>query len=261
MRATDWDKIAPEYFDNIESPFTKGVRNPIYRLLNEIEGHNKKSVLEVGCGTGTMIPFLSRNFDHVIAIDISRKMIEIAKEKYKGYKNVEFMHMDMAKISSMKKKFDVIVSVNSLIMPNIAKINQVLHKIHLNLKRGGYFVAIFPSFDALIYQAVITYDKEYDKTGDKIKARRATNKIIAKRHHDFCYGFLYYNSKEDRQKHFFGFEILYRLRKAGFKKISIEKVLYPWEGIKSEPNPKRFSGQLYDKLWDWCIFAQKTAKK
>lgn len=51
------------------------------------------TVLEFGCGTGRLIFQLNKYFKKIIGIDISDKMIEVAKilEKEKGCQNVEFL--------------------------------------------------------------------------------------------------------------------------------------------------------------------------
>jgi SAM-dependent methyltransferase len=254
MRSTDWDRIAPEYFKQIESPFSKGVKNPIFSLVRRVGNLERKSVLELGCGTGTLIPFLAKNFRKVVAVDISKKMIEIAKRDNPDHENVEFKVMDMLNITRLRRKFDVIVSVNSLLMPNIPKINSVLKKVHKLLKKKGVFVAIMPGMDSLIYQAMITYDKEFEKRHNRKKARMVTSRIISKRHHDFCYGFF---NVGGLQKHFYGFELDYRLKKAGFRNFRIGKVHYPWEMMECDPNPKRFVGGIYEEIWDWTIYAVK----
>ncbi|MEM3394157.1 MAG: class I SAM-dependent methyltransferase, partial [Candidatus Methanomethylicia archaeon] len=49
-------------------------------------------VLELGCGTGVYTRKLAKKFPGlgITAIDISEKIISIAKEKLKKYKNVKF---------------------------------------------------------------------------------------------------------------------------------------------------------------------------
>ncbi|MFH0869780.1 MAG: class I SAM-dependent methyltransferase [archaeon] len=255
MRSTDWDKIAPEYYKHIDSPFSKGVKNSIFRMIRKVADPENGVVLEVGCGTGALVPFLSRNFKRVIAVDISKKMVEIAQEKNSTLENVEFKVMDMLNITRLQEKFDVIVAVNSIIMPNIVKVNKVLKKIYRVLKRGGTFIGIFPSFDATVYHALITYDKEFEKRHSRKKAKRATNRLISQKQQDFCYGFFCSGGK---QKHFYGFELIYRLRLAGFKKIRLGKVEYPWESVEFDPNPKRFLDEkVYDRIWDWIVHVEK----
>ncbi|MDD5054074.1 MAG: class I SAM-dependent methyltransferase [Candidatus Nanoarchaeia archaeon] len=256
MKSTHWDKMSSDYFNQINSPFSKGIRNPIFKRLKSIKNSKNKSVLEIGCGTGTLIPFLSKNFKKVVAIDISKQMIEKSKKESEGLKNVELKAMDALNIGRLKQEFDAIVCVNSLIMPNIVKINAILKKINKSLKKNGWLIGIFPSFDSTIHQALITYDKEYEKRKDRRKARIATSKILSFKRHDFVYGFVYANEAENRQKHYFRFELEYRLKKAGFLKIKIGKVHYPWSDFE-DPEPSRFNDPIYEKMWDWAISARK----
>jgi ubiquinone/menaquinone biosynthesis C-methylase UbiE len=258
MRSTDWDKIAPDYFEHVESPFSKGVKNPLYKAIKQVPDRKRKTVLEVGCGTGTMLRFLSRNFKHVVALDISKKMIEVAQEKNKACHNIEYIVSDAALLSKIRKKFDVVVAVNSILMPNIPKVNKVLRSIKRKLKRGGVFISIIPSFDSFIYQVLVMYDREFEKRKSRKKARRITNLRMSNNRHDFCYGFLYNDCAKDRQKHFFGFEIEYRLRKAGFGKIEMSQVFYPWKQVIGIDDPSYYekNNHVYKRLWDWVVIAR-----
>jgi hypothetical protein len=123
------------------------------------------------------------------------------------------------------------------------------------LKRGGVFVGIMPSMDSLIYHGLIIYDREYEKRKSRQRARIATGKILASRNHDLVYGF--FNS-EGKQKHYYGFELSYRFRKAGFRKIRIGRLTYPWDTIEYDSTAMKFSdSKVYDELWDWTVYAEK----
>lgn len=250
MRSTDWDKVAERYFEEVDSPFMKGVKNPIPRMLGQVKNASEKSVLEIGCGLGTLTPSLARRFKRVIGIDISRRMIELAEKKHGNLKNVEFKVMDALNICRLQRKFDVVVTVNGIIMPNIQKVNKVLRRARRVLKRGGVFLGIFPSADAVVYQAMVSYDLEYDRLGKRKIARLRASRLISKKKHDFCYGLFNYDGK---QKWFYGQELEYRLKKAGFKDIRICKVRYPW----SHPRSDELLGKnLYEAPWDWVVSAK-----
>jgi SAM-dependent methyltransferase len=65
-----------------------------------------KSVLDIGCGTGSHSLLLSKRGYHVAGIDISERMVEEARRKAKEEKaDVEFFVQDMRKID-LNKKFD-----------------------------------------------------------------------------------------------------------------------------------------------------------
>lgn len=77
------------------------------KLLPELNG---KSVLDLGCGYGhNCIDFVNRGADKVIGIDISEKMLSVAKEESANAK-IEYRNMSMTDISNLNEKFDFIYS-------------------------------------------------------------------------------------------------------------------------------------------------------
>jgi demethylmenaquinone methyltransferase/2-methoxy-6-polyprenyl-1,4-benzoquinol methylase len=66
------------------------------------------STLDVGTGTGVLIPFLTGCTGSVTAIDSAEKMIEAARRKFEG-KAVEFVHGDALEYPFEDAPFDHIV--------------------------------------------------------------------------------------------------------------------------------------------------------
>jgi len=68
------------------------------------------SVLEIGCGIGTLTGLLNKylNKGKLVAADISDKSIETAKRRIKNSQNIEFVVTDMKDFSS-PEKFDFII--------------------------------------------------------------------------------------------------------------------------------------------------------
>ena len=60
----------------------------IDRILSIAEVTEGKSVLDVACGTGVLVPdYISRNVRKYVGIDISHNMIEIAKKANRFFKS------------------------------------------------------------------------------------------------------------------------------------------------------------------------------
>ena len=71
---------------------------------------NGKTVLDLGCGYGhNCIDFVSRGATRVVGIDISEKMLAVAKEESPNAK-IEYRNMSMTEISNLNEKFDFIYS-------------------------------------------------------------------------------------------------------------------------------------------------------
>ena len=149
MRPKDWDSLAHDYHDIVISPFQAGVKNPLFRKLAGIKAHKSKVIADIGCGRGEIVDKLAKMFKHVHAMDFSKEMISISRKNTLS-KNVDFYVQDMRRLSPFKKKFDVVITVNSVIMPKINDVKRSLEGIHDSLKDGGLFYGIFPSMGSII---------------------------------------------------------------------------------------------------------------
>ena len=248
MKKRYWDSVAKKYFENIMSPFQEGVKNPLYEYIDKFEGRNK-SVIDIGTGIGNAIPHLAGRFSHVVGVDISDKMVEVAKEKQK-FENVHFFVRNATNLEEFHGKFDVAVAVNSIIAPGIKDLEKMIAETYSVLKSGGKLVAVFPAAEAILCQAMLVYEAVLDETGDEKKARLRTAREVGK-----GFDFLIGVDKEGfAQKYFYRFEIRYRLKKAGFKNIRLRKVYYPWQ-VSEESGFTRFEGKPH--IWDWFVVAEK----
>ena len=136
-----WDGASKNY-DKTEERF-EYIHN---RSRENTSKHLKDSdtVLDYGCGTGTAACQFSRLVKEIHAIDISSKMIEIAKEKANAEKieNVIFEQSDIFDNKYSTQSYDVILAFNMLhTVPNP---QNVVHRINDLLKPGGIFISVTP---------------------------------------------------------------------------------------------------------------------
>lgn len=69
-----------------------------------------KTVLDIGCGYGhNCLEFINKGAKKVVGTDISEKMLAVAKEE-SAHPDIEYRLMDMAEISSLNMKFDLVYS-------------------------------------------------------------------------------------------------------------------------------------------------------
>lgn len=244
MKPKEWDKVVDDYFEEILSPFAEDVENPIYDVLESIK--NKNKIIDLGCGLGNSIPFLSKNFKEIVAVDFSEKMIETAKENNKQ-KNVTFLVKDITNLKEFHNQFDVALAVNSFVMSSLIGVNKAFQEAYNCLKTNGVFVGVFPAVESEPYEALVTFEKELKETKDEKIAMENTRKQVGE-NYDFLFGIIDY---EGRQKHYYRFELRYRLTQAGFKEIKVSKVLYPWKLY----GDTRFRNK--PEIWDWFIVAKK----
>lgn len=80
----------------------------IKTILDNAQVKEGDTVLDVACGTGVMIPYYLERSAIPCGIDLSKKMIEIAKKKFN---NVEFIWGDVEELND--RKFDRVVVYNA----------------------------------------------------------------------------------------------------------------------------------------------------
>ncbi len=111
----------------------------ILALLKRIGIQKGDRVLDIGCGTGRITGLLhSLSQEKVVGIDLSSKMIEIAKEKYQSCPWAEFRHEDF--LSSQPEEYDVLVLYNAY--PHFLDQKQLNQAFLSHLKKGGRFAII-----------------------------------------------------------------------------------------------------------------------
>lgn len=98
-------------------------------------------VLEFGCGTGTTALFHAPYVKHIRAIDVSTRMIEIAKGKAEAgnVENVTFERGTIEDFSAPDESYDAVMGHSILHL--LADRDAVIAKVHKMLKPGGVFVS------------------------------------------------------------------------------------------------------------------------
>jgi demethylmenaquinone methyltransferase/2-methoxy-6-polyprenyl-1,4-benzoquinol methylase len=93
------------------------------------------SVLDVACGTGIMIPYyLNKKVSSVTAVDISPKMVEIARHKFEGDKRVNILCCDVEKLD-LDDDYDNIVIYNAF--PHFQDAQRLIRCLSSKLRSGG----------------------------------------------------------------------------------------------------------------------------
>ncbi len=137
-----WDISAKKYAEEMNNAYHLHRFSMIRKLYQDIDFVGKKC-FDFGCGDGaTVIEFLGRKAD-CIGIDISEKMIKLAKKSLKknGHngKRAEVGSVyDMAKFQS--ESFDVITSFNVLAYLNDEESDMFYRQAQRMLKKGGALI-------------------------------------------------------------------------------------------------------------------------
>ncbi len=97
-------------------------------------------VLELGCGTGSTAIKHAPYVKHILAIDISSKMIEIAQGKadVEKVENVTFEQSTIEELSVSDQTLDAVLGLSILHL--LDNKEEIIAKVHKMLKPGGIFV-------------------------------------------------------------------------------------------------------------------------
>ncbi|TAL72651.1 MAG: class I SAM-dependent methyltransferase [Bacteroidetes bacterium] len=136
-----WDKLS-KYYDNETKRFD-WLR---IKIIEKTKRYLKVSdtVLECGCGTGTITVEIANNAKEIHAFDISAGMIDIAKEKaYKRkIENIDFVQTTIFDERYKRESFNFVIVFNVLHL--LEDKQKVIKRIEELLKPGGHFISVTP---------------------------------------------------------------------------------------------------------------------
>lgn len=131
----NFNQEAKEYDRSKASQFAK---QSYPYILNTLMPISFETVLDIGCGTGTLLYQILDNKPQVIAtgLDFSPKMLEVAREKLP--KRVELTQGDAEELPYKDKSFDLVVA--SDILRYITDPEKVVKEMYRVLKMGGKII-------------------------------------------------------------------------------------------------------------------------
>jgi SAM-dependent methyltransferase len=248
-----WSRQAARYDELFLGAFDPGVESPLMAALEAIEEPGEKTVADLGCGTGPLLPYLAARFARVVAIDFAPAMLERARKRLRGTGNlarVSFQNRPMHELDDLKGGLDVAIAVNSLVMPDVRAIDRTLAAVRRALRPGGVFLGVVPSMDAIHYHTMLLFDQALNRGATPEEAERYSAFHAEHPLYDFAFGRFRFQGID--QKFWQPFEVRHRLTKAGFGSVELDQLLYPWdESLACGPD---FADQ--PKSWDWSFVAR-----
>jgi len=109
-----------------------------------LKNKNIKNVAEVGCGDGKILLELAMRYEDILfeGFDLSKRAVLFANAFSYGFDNLKFFDHDF---KNSKKKYDVILCIETLEHIPDDEINDFLKTINNNLKNDGILLLTVPT--------------------------------------------------------------------------------------------------------------------
>lgn len=140
------------------------------RLIPMLKASSR--VLDVGCGVGRVEKFLSPRCQSITAIDVSDRMIAVARSRLRGIANVRFTRGNATDLKMFRNEiFDLCFSFHCLQHMEKEEAWLALAEIFRTLRPGGMAYLHFPSFMSETYFSLF---KERRHWADRSRVRAYT---------------------------------------------------------------------------------------
>jgi len=142
-----WVEAGEKKLDSINSRHRFILKN-----LKKVGLRKNSKVMEIGCGSGILTTYIAKYIPRgkILAVDISSKTIELAREKYKKYVNIEWIASDMRNFI-YKDKFDIVVFPDVLEHIPIEAHNNIFQTIRQLVHENSIILINIPHPIALEY--------------------------------------------------------------------------------------------------------------
>ncbi|MFC1486685.1 class I SAM-dependent methyltransferase [Thermoproteota archaeon] len=135
-----------EYFNNAADTWDERFHTPSFlsfldKLVPQFGIETEQNVLDVGTGTGVLIPYLIHAVGpsgSVTAIDYSERMVQICKTKHSHFKNVNIKVGNIEEDSFPVESFDYVICFG--VFPHLKNRQKALQTINTILITGGKLV-------------------------------------------------------------------------------------------------------------------------
>lgn len=198
----DWGKFVYHYQSVVEE-------------IEESWGIKGKVILDVACGTGSLVMLLHELGASVFGVDRSHAMLRVAQKKY-ALREIVFVRGDMRESQFKSDTFDFIFctfdAINYLLEG--AEIEAALQNIRSYLKTEGIFIFDINTIHAYGFRHIGTFNRELEGISFIQKHEFFEEKCIEKTTFNFPNGV-----EVHRQRGYEKSEIDYLIQEAGFKVI------------------------------------------
>jgi 2-polyprenyl-3-methyl-5-hydroxy-6-metoxy-1,4-benzoquinol methylase len=164
-----------EYYDLLSQGNDESTHLAIDKILQE---NNAKSILDLTCGTGAQVLWLSGKGYQIVGSDQSPELLKIASQKADeaGF-NIPFHRGDMRK--TQLGQFDAVITIfNAIGHLKKQEFEIALNNVKRNLKPGGVYIFDIFNLEALTDEAVKNLEMDVMKSLNETNIRHIQKSIL-----------------------------------------------------------------------------------
>ncbi|MBI2129788.1 class I SAM-dependent methyltransferase [Candidatus Woesearchaeota archaeon] len=133
-----YDKVAVNYSDHDDRVCDRIVE---HFIIDNLQKNKILKILDAGGGTGRFSEPLLKKGHNIVLTELSKEMLNKAKNKLKSYSNIEFIKNSITNMAEFKdESFDVVLMINA-ILDYCGDYNEAMQEAHRILKKGGLLMA------------------------------------------------------------------------------------------------------------------------
>jgi len=243
--ANGYDQFGKEYHSyrkSAENFYNSMIDMPA--VLSFLEDINGKKILDIGCGSGLYSAILQQRGAVVTGIDISKTMLQIARQEVKDAK---FHFADITDMSFPDKSFDFAMS--ALMLGYVENWDQAFKEVRRILKPGGIFIFS-------IFNPVLECREEAELGGKKYKIMgnsKDNATVIGDYFNQRWFGFKLMKNMESKSHHKTYETIINTILQNGFSIEGYKDAKPIAQGKTVSP----LDYEKYSKLPIFCVFKVK----
>ncbi len=130
-------------FPQVYSLFGRVIGRPDtpHRLVRDhVQPTNRSRILDLGCGPGSLVPYLPAEVEEYCGVDINAAYIATARQRFSHRADMRFVCGNATTTEIPREHFDLAIGVGLLHHLDDAEAERLFDLAHASLRPGGRFV-------------------------------------------------------------------------------------------------------------------------
>lgn len=177
-KENNWNN-STQYEMNVKYVFGSKIQQNIIKKLKKEQFLGE--MIEFGCGKGYYTKVMSKQAKHIIAIDLSDKILEEAKNQLNQFENISVQKANCERTLFSSNKFDSLLMIN--VLHTMQNPSIILKECYRILKKDGILIIVdYTNYDLSLIKRIklsIRYIRKFGLPPRKIKSNVSPNKLIS----------------------------------------------------------------------------------